>query len=302
MMSFLRVLKFAFQDMVRNVGLSAMTVLILVLMLLSVNALWSVRVITNEAISAVKDQVNVSVYFSSAASDNNIAEINKYVASFPEVVDIKMQSAEEVLASFKQRHSQSSDIINALGELDANPFGPTMIIKTREPGDYKKIIQALNVPEYDNLIEAKSFDEHESAIEKIQNITNRAESGVAGLVILFAAISFLIVFNTIRSAINTQKIEIGIKRLVGASNWFIRGPYVVESVVFSLISLLINIAVLYLALSFVDPYLAVVFPNNFSLTNYYNSHILYVFGVQFVCVLALTILSSILAMRKQLRI
>jgi len=297
-----RIFKFSLQDIGRNLGLSFMTVMILVLMLLSVNALWSVRVITNEAISAVKDQVNVSVYFSSAASDNNIAEINKYVASFPEVVDIKMQSAEEVLASFKQRHSQSSDIINALGELDANPFGPTMIIKTREPGDYKKIIQALNVPEYDNLIEAKSFDEHESAIEKIQNITNRAESGVAGLVILFAAISFLIVFNTIRSAINTQKIEIGIKRLVGASNWFIRGPYVVESVVFSLISLLINIAVLYLALSFVDPYLAVVFPNNFSLTNYYNSHILYVFGVQFVCVLALTILSSILAMRKQLRI
>ncbi len=297
-----RILKFAFQDIWRNFGLSFMTVLILILMLLSVNALWSVHIITNEAINVVKDQVNVSVYFSANAGEKNVSEINKYVSSFPEVIDIKTQTAVDVLASFKQRHSQSKDILDALKELNMNPFGPTMIVKTREPGDYKKIIKALSVPEYDSLIEAKSFDEHESAIEKIQNITNSAQAGVAGLVILFASISFLIVFNTVRSAIHTQKVEIGIKRLVGASNWFIRGPYLVESFIFSVIALVVSIILLYIALKFIDPYLAVVFPTGFSLTNYYNSHILYVFGIQFSSVLALTILSSGLAMRRQLRV
>ncbi|MFA6424471.1 MAG: permease-like cell division protein FtsX [Candidatus Magasanikbacteria bacterium] len=297
-----RILKFALQDIARNFGLSFMTVLILVLMLLSVNALWSVRVITNEAVNLIKDQVNVSVYFSAEAGDKNVSEINKYVSAFPEVVKVDLQSAEDVLTSFKQRHSQSKDILGALSELNSNPFGPTMIIKTKEPGDYKKIIKALSVPEYENLIEAKSFDEHESAIEKIQNITSRTEKVVAGLVLLFACISFLIVFNTVRSAIHTQRIEIGIKRLVGASNWFIRGPYLVESFMFSILSLAASIGLLYFALRFIDPYLSVVFPSGFSLTNYYNSNILYVFGVQFVCVLALTILSSGLAMRRQLRI
>lgn len=297
-----RIIKFALQDIWRNFGLSFMTVLILVLMLLSVNTLWSVKVITKEAVGLIKDQVNVSIYFSADAGEKNVTEINKYVKEFPEVVDVKLQTADEVLTSFKQRHSQSKDILGALAELNKNPFGPTMIIKTREPGDYKKIIKALSVPEYQNLIEAKSFDEHESAIEKIQNITSRTENVVAGLVLLFACISFLIVFNTVRSAIHTQKIEIGIKRLVGASNWFIRGPYLVESFIFSLLSLTISILVLYIAMSFVDPYLSVIFPSSFSLTNYYNSNILYVFGVQFVCVLALTILSSGLAMRRQLRV
>ncbi len=297
-----RILKFALQDIWRNFGLSFMTVLILVLMLLSVNALWSVKVITKEAVNLIKDQVNVSVYFSANAGEKNVTEINKYISAFPEVVNIKLQNSDEVLASFKQRHSQSKDILDALAELDKNPFGPTMIIKTREPGDYKKIIKALSVPEYENLIEAKSFDEHESAIEKIQNITSRTENIVAGLVLLFACISFLIVFNTIRSAIHTQKIEIGIKRLVGASNWFIRGPYLVESFIFSVLSLVISIALLYIALSFVDPYLSVIFPSSFSLTNYYNSNILYVFGVQFFSVLLLTVLSSGLAMRRQLRV
>jgi len=297
-----RIIKFALQDLGRNVGLSFMTVMILVLMLLSVNALWSVRVITTEAISIIKDQVQVSIYFAADADAKNVAEIQKYVSSFPEVLGVSLSPADDVLANFKQRHELSPDILDALSELDKNPFGPTMVIKTREPGDYQKIITALSVPEYDSLIESKSFDEHEGAIGKIQNITSRSEKAVAGLVILFAAISFLIVFNTIRAAINTQKIEIGIKRLVGASNWFIRGPYLVESLIFSVVSLLLSVGLIYLALNFIDPYLNVIFPSGFSLTNYYNSHILYVFGVQFACVLVLTILSSGLAMRRQLRV
>jgi cell division transport system permease protein len=302
MISFERVAKFAFQDIVRNFGLSFMTVLILILMLLSVNTLWSVKVITNEAIGLIKEQVNVSIYFAANAGDKNVSEIEKYVRAFPEVINVQTQSAEEVLNSFKQRHALSKDVLGALDELNTNPFGPTMVIKTREPQDYKKIIQALSVPEYKDIIEAKSFDEHESAIERIQTMTNRTESVVAGLVLLFAAISFLIVFNTVRTAIHTQKTEISIKRLVGASSWFIRGPYWVESLIFSVVSLSATIAIIYTTLRFIDPYLSVVFPSGFSLTNYYNSHILYVFGIQFLSVLVLTVISSSLAMRRQLKV
>ncbi len=302
MTSLKRILKFAFQDIGRNFGLSFMTVLILILMVLSVNALWGVEAITKEAVATVKDQVNVSVYFSANANDDNVNELKKYVSSFPEVVNVDLLSADSVLDSFKQRHKLSKDILDALAELDTNPFGPTMIIKTKEPSDYQKIIQALNVPEYQTLIEAKSFDEHETALDKIQNITNNAEKMVAGLVLLFGCISFLIVFNTIRAAIHTQKVEIGIKRLVGASNWFIRGPYIVESLIFSVLSMAISIGIIYLALHFIDPYLSVIFSDGFSLTKYYNSHILYLFGSQFVCVLVLTVVSSILAMRRQLKV
>ena len=302
MISLKRVTKFAFQDIARNFGLSFMTVLILILMLLSVNTLWSVKIITKEAVGLIKDQVNVSIYFAANAGDKNVGEIEKYVKAFPEVTAVETQTSDQVLDSFKKRHALSKDVLAALDELNANPFGPTMVIKTREPQDYKKIIDALNVPEYKDLIEAKSFDEHESAIEKIQNITNRTENIVAGLVALFAAISFLIVFNTVRTAIHTQRVEIGIKRLVGASNWFIRGPYLIESLIFSVVSMGCTIGAIYLALHFVDPYLSVVFPSGFSLTNYYNSNILYVFGLQFLSVLALTVISSALAMRKQLKV
>lgn len=302
MLSFLRILKFAFQDLGRNISLAFMTVFILSLMLLSVNTLWSIDVLTKEAVQAVKKQIDVSIYFVPEATEKNINEIKAYVNMFPEIVEIKLQTKEDVLKSFREQHKNQSEALSALDELGQNPFGSTMIIKTNEPRDYKKIIDALNVPEYEHIIEAKSFDNHEDAIERLQNITNRIERIGFGLAALFAIISFLIIFNTIRVAINTQRTEISIKRLVGASNWFIRGPYLIESLIFTIFSVAVTMVVIFVALKWLDPYLAVVLPNGFSLTNYFKSNILMLFGSQALAVLLLTIVSSGLAMRKQLKV
>ena len=64
---------------------------------------------------------------------------------------------------------------------------------------------------------------------------------------LFGIISFLIIFNTIRVSINTQRTEISIKRLVGASNWFIRGPYLIEAILFSIVSIVFTFGIVFIA-------------------------------------------------------
>ncbi len=300
--SFLRIVKFAFQDMIRNIGLSCMTVFILVLMSLSINVLWSLDVATSEAIKLAKDQVNMSLYLTATATDKDIDGLKKYIQSFPEVTTVTLISRDEVLKNFKQRHQLTPEILDALKELGGNPFGPTIIIRAHEPEDYKKISGGLDIPDYDRLIEGKSFAEHEEALTRIQNITNRVEKIGMGLTALFALIAFLIIFNTIRVAIQTQRREIGIKRLVGASNWFIRGPYMVESVLFTLLSVILTAVIIYFSLRRIDPYLSVLFTNGFSLTNYYHSHMLYLFGIQGLAVLVLTIFSTGLAMRRQLKV
>lgn len=279
-----------------------MTVFILVLMLLSVNVLWAVDVLTSQATGLIKEQINISLYFKEEATDKNLEEIQTYLSGLPEITEMKVVSKEAVLDSFKNRHKLSTEVLSALDELQANPFGPTLVIKTKEPEDYKKVLQAVDVPEYDALIETKSFEGNEEGIEKMQNITNRIEQVGLGLSLLFAIISFLIIFNTIRVSIYTQRIEISIKRLVGASTWFIRGPYVVEALIFSLLSVGVNFGLIYVALNWLDPYLTIVFSNGFTLTNYYNSHIILLVGIQFVSVLLLTILSSGMAMRRQLKV
>ncbi len=302
MRSFYRIAKFAFQDIVRNVGLSFMTVFILVLMLLSVNTLWSLDIVTKKAVQMVRDQVTISFYLTSDVADQNVKELKSYISTFPEVLELKYSSREDVLKTFKKNHAYSPEILQALDELGGNPFGPTITVRTKEPGDYKKIIDALSVPEYEPLIESKSFDGNEHALDQIQLITSRIERIGFGLSILFAVIAFLIIFNTIRVSIQSQRVEISIKRLVGANNWFIRGPYWLEAGIFTVVSIAITIFTVFVSLSWLDPYIGIIFGYQFSLTEYYVSHMLYLFGIQGLAVLSLTIVSSNLAMSRQLKV
>lgn len=302
MRSFFRIAKFAFQDIVRNLGLSFMTVLILVLMLLSINTLWSLDIVTKKAVQMVRDQVTISFYLNAEVADQNVKELKSYISTFPEVVDLSYLSREDVLKTFKTNHQYSPEILQALDELGGNPFGPTITVRTREPGDYRKILDALSVPEYEPLIESKSFSGNEPALDRIQLITNRIEGIGFGVSLMFAVIAFLIIFNTVRATIHGQRIEISIKRLVGANNWFIRGPYWLEAGIFTFISIIIAMAVIFVALGWLDRYIGIVLGNKFSLTDYYRSHMLYLFGIQAVAVLLLTITSSGLAMRRQLKV
>lgn len=302
MLSFLRVIKFAFQDIARNFSLSFMTVLILILMLLSVNAVIVVRVLTAQAVTSIKDQIDLSIFFEPGVSEANIADIRSHVESFPEVTNITYLTREEVLEEFKREHAASDEILASLEELGDNPLGPTLIIKAREPSDYEKIIASLNVPEYEALIEAKTFTDTEKAIDRIQAITTQVEQFSFGLSGLFAIIAFLIIFNTIKVGIYTQRIEISIKKLVGATNWFIRGPYLVEAVIFSLVATIVTYAFIILSARFLDPYIAVIFTTPSFLTGYFVSHILTLVPLQFFAVLLLTACTSLLAMRRYLRV
>lgn len=301
MYSFLRVIKFAFQDIVRNVSLSFMTVLMLTLMLLSINILFILNILTNQATNLVKDRVDVSVFFSASATDEQVQEIKSYVALFNDVDQVRVITRDEVLQTFRDSHQDNKDILASLDELGENPFGATMIVKTKTPGVYQKIIDSLQVPEYESIIEDKTFGDTEVAINRIETITTQVERFSVALSILFGVIAFIIVFNTIRVAIFTHRIEIVIKKLVGATNWFVRGPYLVEAVVFSCISVILTAGILYLTIPVVDSYVGVVFEQEKLLTNYFYSHILMLLGLQTMGTLVLTVFSSILAMRKHLR-
>ncbi|OGH58901.1 MAG: hypothetical protein A2725_04100 [Candidatus Magasanikbacteria bacterium RIFCSPHIGHO2_01_FULL_33_34] len=301
MRSFFRAIKFAFQDIFRNISLSLMTVLILVLMLLSVNTLIIIKFFTSQATQSVKDQIDVSIFFAHTASDEEIDEVQSYIKSFPEVSNVEYFSKDQVLEDFKAKYSDNENIIASIEELDENPLGPTMIVKTRNPGDYNKLITALSVPEYQDIVVAKTFVDTELAIERIDNITTQVERFSVILTGLFGVIAFLIIFNTIRVAIYTQRIEITIKKLVGATNWFIRSPYIIESFIFTVFSVGITYFLMKFAAGLIDPYVAVVFKKEWLLTDYLTSNIIVLVGSQFLAVLLLTIFSSFLAMRRHLK-
>ncbi len=298
----IRIIKFAFQDIARNWSLSTMTVCILTLMLLSVNTIILLRTLTEEATLVVKDQIDLSIFFDRSATDKQINDVRSHIGSFPEVTQMTFLTADQVLAQFKNDHKESPEILASLDELHDNPFGPTLIIKARDPSDYQKIITAIHVPEYEKIIEAKTFADTEKAIDRIHAITAQVEKFSIALSAIFALIACFIIFNTIGVAIFTQRTEISIKKLVGASNWFIQGPYLVEAGIFSLIAVGLTMGIVWVAVRFLDPYISVVFQTSSFLTSAFSSHILILVSAQFLAVLLLTLATSLLAMRRYLRV
>ncbi len=298
--STVRIIKFAVQNIWRNLGLSFMTVTILIVTLLSFNVFIAMSAMTRHAVETVKDKIDASVYFAPAAADAQVQEVQEFLRTFPEVKELTLKTRDEALAQFREKHKNNPDVMASLDELEGNPFGPTLVITTHEPGQYETVLKALTTPDLQKIIEGKTFDNNEGFIQRLQLITRRVEQFVLGITALFLLIAFLIIFNTIRVAIYTQREEISIKKLVGATNWFIRAPFLLDGVAYTLVSVGVAVALVFGILGFVDEYIQAVFNASFSLIAYFRANSL-IFVYEIAAVLFLTWLSSALAMRKYLR-
>lgn len=300
---FARVMRYAGQDIVRNVGLAIITITIFVLTLVLVNSLVAVNKGTEAALKAIEAQVDLTLFFTTTAPVDAVEKISAQVGDYPEVVKTDFMSAADVLAEFKKRHENNQEISASIDAIDANPFGAILIVHARETRDYQKLIAALDVIENRDIIQRRSFEDRNRLVERISTITERTRLLVFGLSVVFAVIAFLIVFNMVRVAIYTQREEIGVKRLVGAANWVIRAPFFIESIVYVAIAAGATFGILIFAARTIDPYLGPLFAENaFSLKLVFLNRWYILIGLEAIGLLALAWLSTWLAMRRYLRV
>ena len=237
--SIYQIIIFAWQSFWRNFWLSVVTITIIILAFISVNFLLVLNILTDNAIRVVKDKVDVSLYFDRETSESQVLETKTFLSALPEIEEIVYISQQQALEEFKQKHQADIDIIQSLNELQQNPLGATLIIKANGIEDYPIIIDVVNNSKYNNLIQDKSFDDNKLFIDRIKQVSdnvNRVGLATSGIFIL---ISLLIVFNTIRVAIYTHREEIAVMKLVGATNWFIRSPFLLEAVFYGIISCIV---------------------------------------------------------------
>jgi cell division transport system permease protein len=301
--SLFRIIKFALQNFWRNIWLSLITISILVLTLVTVNILISLNFLGQSAVGIVQSKIDVSVYFNPDTSEETVQNVRSYLLGLSQVRDVTYVSAEEALENFKQTHADNEDIMTSLEELEENPLGAALTIKANNPSDYPFILETLENPEFTDFIQDKDYDDHEEIIQRIDNITSRLERTGIVLSLVFVIIAVLIVFNTIRVAIYTHREEVGIMKLVGASNWFVRAPFLLESILYSLLATGLAIAIIYPSIYFAEPYIAKLFDNtDISLINYFNANFVWIFVSQFVVLSVLNIVSTAMALGRYLKV
>ncbi len=304
MRSVARLLKFAGQSVLRNFWLSFVTTSVLLLTLFTVNMLIVMNVLADATINSIEDKVQVEVYFNQGTSEDIQKSVHGYLAALPQVKDVAVIAAADSLEAFKTLHADDPEVLAALEEVGGNPIGDSLLISANNPADFEFILAALDSsPEYAPYIKEKNFADHQAVIDRLSDFSDQVRWGGLGLAGFFALISVLIVFNTIRVAIYVHRDEIAVMKLVGAQDWFVRGPFLLEAIFYSAAATMIMAAICGFILTFLEPQIRSFFTGvDVSLTTYYWEKAPLIFGAQFLALAALSMITTLFAMRKYLKI
>ncbi|MDA3802394.1 MAG: permease-like cell division protein FtsX [Patescibacteria group bacterium] len=298
MRSFFRIIKFSFQDLARNAWLSIVTITILLLALFSINTLITVQVVSDSAITAIKDKVDISLYLNSEAPESEILKLKSDLESNSKVKSVNYISKTAALQDFRAKYRNNDPVLSALKELGKNPLSPSLIILPANIEESSLLINELKVID-SPIIESRDFTDNSSILNKISSITQRINEVGLFIILIFVLTSLLVVYNAIRVAIYTHRQEIEIERLVGASNYFIYMPYIFSSFLYSLISVGIIIAAFFPLLTLIQPYLEVFFTGySVNILGYFINNFFYIFGLQFLVILFINIVATLIAVRR----
>ena len=260
----------------------------------------------NYLVGSVEDQVTIQAFLNDSADKSAVDALQRKIQGWDNVESVSYKSKDQALEEYKQTMSNrnASDAVAALdGE---NPVPASLVITLTNPqevesvatqlsgdADFKGVADDANDP-------SSSVQYGRETVERLFSVTYYLRVGVAVLVLLLAFIAFVFINNTIRLAIAARRREIAIMRLVGASNGFIRGPFLAEGMLEALIGSLLAIAVLQLGSQVVLPklqnslqFLSFNLPLNVMLTTY---------GALLVAGLVLGLFGSAIAMRRFLRV
>jgi len=296
-----RIIKYGFLGFWRNGWLSTATLSIIVLALLVFEGLIISNVLTKTALTSLQEKIDISVYFKSNTSEDDILKIKKSLESLAEVKGVEYISRDRALEIFKERHKDDPTITQSLEELKENPLLASLNIKAHNPKEYVTIADYLEKADFKVWFEKVTYAQNAIVIERLGRIIDTAEKGGLILIIFLALIAVLITFNTIRLAIYSSREEIGIMRLVGASNSFIRGPYVVEGIIYGLVAGILSVIIAAPIVYFVSPYVK-IFISEMNLWLYFTSNLIGILGYQLLFGVGLGVISSVIAIRKYLRI
>jgi len=273
--------------------------MVVTLIILTVTAL--IVSISSYAIKNVQQRVDVSIYFNTQTSEDQINQVRSQLESQSQVASVQYISAQDGLNAFKNHHANDQVIIKSLGELSSNPIPATLQVKAKELNQYDSIVQFVSQDQFKSYISKINYDDNRDIIQRLSKILSTLKETGIILAIIFSFIAILVIFNTIRLTIYNRREEVEIMRLVGATDWYIRWPFIIESMMYAVIAVIITSLLLFPALHYIIPaineYVGADANTAFKFINYWL-----LFGGELFIALFLGVLSSFVAIRRYLKL
>jgi cell division transport system permease protein len=303
-LQFWRVLHAGTRNFMRNAWLStAATAVMTITLTIVVFSFISNSALTS-TIKGVTDRIDVSIYLLDSVTPQQRDTLQAALAADPNVANVTYRSKAQALAIYKQQIAGNQRLLEGL-QLTGNPLPASFQVRAKDPKHLESIIAVTNEPQFHVLLDPTAppsySGQNKDTINRIVRFSNFFKSSGLVASLIFIVISTLIIFNTIRMAIFTRREEIEIMKLVGATKWFIRGPFIFEAALYGIIAAVIALALSYAILLGGAPKLGGYIDVN-STINFFRSYPALIIFVELVIGICIGTLSSMLAMTRYLKL
>jgi cell division transport system permease protein len=298
-----RIFKSGGRGFLRNAWLSTAGTMVMTVTLLVLVMTFVANSVLNSAILSVTNKIDVSVYLADNISQDQLAKLITDIEQQSNVKTVQYVSKQDALNDFRDQNKANPALLQGINEVGTDAVSASLKIKAKDPTHLDSIVNYLQKPDIKKLQseDANASANRKTAIDRIVQVARFLR--IIGLIggVIFAVISVMVIFNTIRMAIFNRKDEIEIMQLVGASNWYIRGPFLIEAGIYGVVAGVITLILSY-----------VIVINELPKLNSYTDvgstvdlfrHNLILIGIGLVVFgILLGALSSLLAMRRYLKL
>lgn len=232
---FQRIIRSAWQSFRRNGWLTLVAVIIMSQALLIVSILLSLNVVINASINAVNERIDVAIFFEDTVPEAQAQELRAQVSQYPEVRQVNYVSPEEALDKFLADNRNRGEIRDVIST-EENFLPASLEIKADNPSQISGIVERIRASQLGGLISETSLEDNQRIIDRLESFSQFIRRSSLLLATVLMMIALLIIFNTIRITIYTRRTEIEIMRLVGATDWYIRWPFIIEGMIYGIVA------------------------------------------------------------------
>jgi cell division transport system permease protein len=304
--TFLRMLRYGVNNFTRNAWLTIAATAIMTITLFVIFVSVVAHNILNDTVASLRNQVSMSIYLDHETTREDVDKVIEEVKKESSVISVTVKSPEEARADFVDKNKQDSNTLDAV-KLATDTLPWTLSIKVSDINDTEQLSNLVENNQVmkshlDKGIEPSFAGSRRDAIQKIAGAGDFAQKTGIIASVLFTGISMLIIFNTIRMAIFNRREEIQMMKLIGAERSFIRGPFLVEAIVYGFFAALIATAIGLSVLTFAAPSLKTSGVNAEPTLNFVMYYAGFVLLAMIIAGALIGVISSLLATRRYLKI
>lgn len=227
------------QNFFRNAWLSTAATIVMTITLASILLTFFASLTSANTIKSFEDKIDVSIFFKSDVTKSQIDQLSSDLRNNQDlgVREVTYISEEEARSSFEAQYEDDQKTLQAISQAE-DAFPASIRVKTIDTADLQKVVEVTRQEKYQDIVDKDSYRDNakRTAVDRLGGIAKFLRN--AGLIasLVFGVISISVILNTIRMTIFNRKDEIEIMRLIGASKWYIRGPFLVEAGIYGAIA------------------------------------------------------------------